>query len=654
MKQFFSVLFLFTILWCSFTLAQDSAQDLAPKSQGQAIINGHGGTPIWEAPDAVLYDQSELVNDPGGGAGGADRSYIESALGHTLFGWGHQFQLTYSMADDFTIPAGEEWTIDELTTFAYQTNATTTSTITGVYAQIWDGDPTAGGTVVWGDLLTNLMTNTEWSNIYRTTDTDPTNTARAIMVQTSTIGTTLTEGTYWLEISTDGSLSSGPWCPPRTILGQAITGNAKQNQNGTWVEGLNGTEPAGVPFVLSGTMGGGGGDIFTDNFDSYIAGQQLACQNTTDWTTWSDLPCDAVEDSYISDTYSYSTPNSNLIVQNNDVVKPLDKTSGTWYMSMVVYIPAGKSGYFNQLTGFTPDPFEWGMDCYFDVGGTGRVDTTGGGGATFVVPFTWLEDTWNQVVVIVDLDAPGTPAQFWIGTSPANLTLITTWDWTQGGTKATRIAANDFFGAAATDEMYMDDYYFGDAMPPIIPVELTSFAASVTNLGQVMLNWETATEINNQGFEIERRTESSEYRTVGFVEGYGTTTEQRSYSYLDQTVEQGVNFYRLKQVDFDGTFSYSDEIEVDVTAPLTFNLDQNYPNPFNPSTNINFSIPESGNVRLAVYNLVGEEVAVLVDGFRTAGSYEATFDASNLPSGMYIYKLQSANSVQTKKMMLLK
>jgi hypothetical protein len=87
---------------------------------------------------------------------------------------------------------------------------------------------------------------------------------------------------------------------------------------------------------------------------------------------------------------------------------------------------------------------------------------------------------------------------------------------------------------------------------------------------------------------------------------------------------------------------------------LTFNLDQNYPNPFNPSTNINFSIPESGNVRLAVYNLVGEEVAVLVDGFTQAGFYEATFDASNLPSGIYLYKLQSANSVQTKKMMLLK
>jgi len=232
--------------------------------------------------------------------------------------------------------------------------------------------------------------------------------------------------------------------------------------------------------------------------------------------------------------------------------------------------------------------------------------------------------------------------------------LVNSWTWTlgaSGGTGPLVIAANDFFGATANDEMYFDNYYFGDTP---VPVELTSFTA-ISNNGIVELNWETATEINNQGFEIERRTESSEFRTIGFVEGNGTTTEPRSYNYLDKTVEQGINYYRLKQVDFDGTYSYSDEVEVDVTAaPLTFDLAQNYPNPFNPSTNIKFSVPESGNVKLSVYNLVGEEVAVLVNGFSQAGFFEVTFDASNLSSGVYLYKLQSANSVQTMKMMLLK
>jgi hypothetical protein len=398
----------------------------------------------------------------------------------------------------------------------------------------------------------------------------------------------------------------------------------------------------------------GGGNTFTDNFDSYLAGQQLACQNPTDWTTWSNLPCDPTEDPYVSSNHSYSSPNSVVIVQNNDCVKPLgNQTSGKWYISFVFYIPTGKSGYFNTLTGFTPDPYEWAFDSFFDVGGAGRLDITGGGGGGTVVNFNWTVGAWNQVVVIVDLDSPNSPAEYWIGTNPTNLTMVATWDWTNGGAKANRIAANDIFGAASTDEMYMDNYYFGDAMPPIIPVELTSFTA-ISNNGVVQLNWQTATEVNNHMFEIERKAEASEFITIGYVEGSGTTTEPRSYSYTDNDVNTGTYVYRLKQIDFNGTFTYSNEVEVDVTAPLTFNLGQNYPNPFNPSTKINYSVPEAGNVKLAVYNIVGEEVAVLVNGYTQAGSFDVTFNASNLPSGVYLYKLQSANSVQTKKMILLK
>jgi hypothetical protein len=107
----------------------------------------------------------------------------------------------------------------------------------------------------------------------------------------------------------------------------------------------------------------GGGTTFTDNFDSYTAGQQLACQNPTDWTTWSNLPCDAVEDAYISTNYAYSGANSTVIVQNNDLVKTHGQlTSGEWYISVLIYIPTGKAGYFNTLAGFTPNPFNWGME----------------------------------------------------------------------------------------------------------------------------------------------------------------------------------------------------------------------------------------------------------------------------------------------------
>jgi hypothetical protein len=192
----------------------------------------------------------------------------------------------------------------------------------------------------------------------------------------------------------------------------------------------------------------------------------------------------------------------------------------------------------------------------------------------------------------------------------------------------------------------------GNCYTPV-PVELTSFTASVIG-NEVNLSWQTATEINNSGFSIERKSADNEYVEIGFVPGFGTTTEPKSYSFIDQDLQNGIYSYRLKQIDFNGTFEYTDVVEVEIITPATFNLEQNYPNPFNPSTSIKYSVPESGNIRLSVFNVVGEEVAVLADGFSQAGFYEVTFDASNLSTGVYLYKLQSANSVQTKKMMLLK
>jgi len=188
----------------------------------------------------------------------------------------------------------------------------------------------------------------------------------------------------------------------------------------------------------------------------------------------------------------------------------------------------------------------------------------------------------------------------------------------------------------------------------VIPVELTSFTASVNSEGDVILKWSTATEVNNQLFEIERKSVNGRYTTIGSLDGYGTTTEPQEYSYVDNTVGTGTYFYRLKQIDFGGQYEYSNEIEVEVNGLLTFTLKQNYPNPFNPSTKIKYSVPENGNVKLSVYNLVGEEVIVLVNKRVNAGFYEVTFNADNLPSGTYFYRLQAGNFIQTKKMILMK
>ena len=200
------------------------------------------------------------------------------------------------------------------------------------------------------------------------------------------------------------------------------------------------------------------------------------------------------------------------------------------------------------------------------------------------------------------------------------------------------------------------DHHFRVIMgnPSNIPVELTSFTASVTPQGHAVLNWSTASEINNRGFEIERRSADGQFATVGFVEGYGTTTKEQNYTYVDRSVNPGTYYYRLKQIDFDGRFEYFGEVELDVTPPLAFGLEQNYPNPFNPNTSIKYSVAEAGFVRLAVYNTLGEEISVLVNGQSDAGFFEVNFDASNLPSGTYIYRLEAPGFATAKKMILMK
>jgi hypothetical protein len=196
-----------------------------------------------------------------------------------------------------------------------------------------------------------------------------------------------------------------------------------------------------------------------------------------------------------------------------------------------------------------------------------------------------------------------------------------------------------------------------------LPVELTSFTGSILD-NKVTLNWKTTTEVNNYGFNIERRiveavnpksqNTTANWEKVGFVKGNGASSSVHNYSYTDANVSSGTYVYRLKQIDNDGIFKYSSEAEVTITIPNVFALNQNYPNPFNPSTVIGYSLPVTGSVCLKVYDIVGREVATLVNETKEAGSYQVTFNASKLASGVYFYKLQSSSYTSVKKLLMIK
>lgn len=216
---------------------------------------GAGEKPVlWQQP-LLTFDNGPLVTHPGGGAGGADASRLQnSSLAMSTLGFTASTATAFRIADDFTVTA-PGWTINTITFFGYQTNSTTTSTFNDVRVQIWSGAPNAGGTLVYGDTTTNRFLSTMFSNIYRDTETTVGNNARPIMATTATIGTTLTPGTYWVDFQLGGTLASGPFVPPVTVLGSnspCAPCNAIQWNGSAWVA-LNDTGSAtqqDVRFVI--------------------------------------------------------------------------------------------------------------------------------------------------------------------------------------------------------------------------------------------------------------------------------------------------------------------------------------------------------------------------------------------------------------------
>ena len=233
-------------------------------------------------------------------------------------------------------------------------------------------------------------------------------------------------------------------------------------------------------------------------------------------------------------------------------------------------------------------------------------------------------------------------------------TMGLTWKTGVGGTVITTFAPVDPWNLTAT----VNNLTIIPDLP--LPIELTSFTGNVANKRDVTLNWSTASENNNKGFEIERKANTTEtWSNIGYIDGKGTTTTTTSYTFSDRRLNTGKYNYRLKQIDYNGNFEYYNlNGVIEIGVPNKYDISQNYPNPFNPTTKIDFDLPFDSKVSIKLYDMSGREVKTLVNSQKTAGYYTETFNMSTLSSGAYFYRISAngnnQNFVATKKLVLVK
>lgn len=685
-------LFLFSLLILLWSIvpvfAQDNSKEVARDRSFSEPQKLEYQTISLESSEAVLFDNGPLVTLPGGGCSGGDASILDGTLGLTVYGFGAQQSSGNYIADDFTNNAN--WNIDSMKFFTYQTGATAV-TINGIYIQIWNGQPNAGGTIVWGDLTTNRLAAARFTNIYRALNTSPTDCNRRIQEVVANVNVSLPPGNYWVQWGFTGTSTSGPWQPPITISGQTNTGNALQNLAGTWQNLVDGTFPQGAPFIVYGTSGpacpvgapsnpnpadGATGVSINPGNASWTNGA-----GTTQVEVWFGPQGNlqqvyngpAITSLAIPGPLNYNTVYGWKVVCKNDTC---GVSGPTWTFTteqdpnLWCFVDNFENGTVNWTItndGGSPScvwtiynpPYPNAYTIPNASGGVfaADVDECGSGStllstATVTNPFDF--SIYQTVVIEFDQDFNALTANdacyVEVSTDSTNWTIV----WQQVGTdlRNTHEVVNVSTLGALQPTFYVrlrsvqpgwdwwwaiDNFKVCASNP--IPVELTSFVASVAG-NNVTLNWSTATETNNQGFEIQR-SNGGEYQVVGYVTGHGTTVEPQSYSFTDQNVGAGIYQYRLRQIDYDGKYEYSSVVEVEVLGPKEFSLAQNYPNPFNPTTAIDFNLAVDSKVTLKVFDVLGQEIITLVNGNLSAGSHKVNFDASSLNSGVYLYRIDA-------------
>jgi hypothetical protein len=402
------------------------------------------------------------------------------------------------------------------------------------------------------------------------------------------------------------------------------------------------------------TSGGGGGNVSDSNWLSF-SGTGFYIPVVSGSLTFTGYPASGIGNKVVlvAATTSAEDARRDYPQQSGDGTKV--------YASFLVNVQATQASgvsYFAALYSTAASGGGYRSRVFVQSGTTGvQFGFEGSGSTPVFYPTEYPLNTTVLIVISYEFLAGTDSAKMWINPAISSSEPLANVVFGVGSEppylNAFALRQASTSGAAQTPDAEIDGIIVGNAWSQVVPVELTSFTA-VANEDDVILNWSTATELNNFGFEVQRSVAGNEFATVGFVNGHGTTTEAKDYRFVDANLTAGNYTYRLKQVDFNGTFAYSDEVNAEVTSPAQFELAQNYPNPFNPATTIRFALSESGNIKLTVYNLVGEQVAVLVDGFKEKGVHTINFNASELNSGVYVYKIETNGFVQSRKMIFLK
>ncbi len=492
-------------------------------------------------------------------------------------------------------------------------------------AQTWSGQTSNFGSIALNDVAM-IDANTGY-----------------IVGNSGAIQKTTNGGSTWIGQSTPGTATMHSVSFSDANNGTAVgaSGTIYRTTNG----GTNwSSQTSGVSILLLGVS-------FTDVNNGTAVGQSGTIIRTTNGSTWSSQTSGV--STWLSDVHFTDANTGTAVGEGGKILRTTNgsswssQTSGTTNWLQGVYFVDANTGYA--------------------VGESGTVLKTTNGGTNWSSQTSGVS-VWLQAVYFIDANGGVAVGE--------NGTIITTENGGSNWTTNTSGTSNWLYGVSFSDEDTGTAVGLSGTIRrttnAALPVELTSFTALINENNSVELNWETATEINNYGFEIEKSYPGpvslnegdsyegspslKEWEKIGFVKGNGNSNSPKSYNFTDKELPEGKVLYRLKQIDYDGTFEYSNVLEVSSTQsiPGEFVLNQNYPNPFNPTTAISYQLSVESRTKLEIFDPLGRLVSTLVDEKQSAGSYSYNFNAGNSPSGIYIYRLTSENFSETKKMLFIK